>query len=135
MLKELATFGLAPEQFDGLVKSLTVIAGLGTFITIAIRTRNLQSFASIWAGALAGAGIVTGGAIVFCAFVKSYIPVLADMQLYLGISGVSLIYLSLSSIVDAWKKGAAPAQPPAPPALSPNPPVPAQGSPARPPNP
>jgi NO-binding membrane sensor protein with MHYT domain len=103
------------EQFDNLVNISTLIAGASTFIAIALRTRNTRAFANIWGAALGGAGVVTGLAILACAFFKSLIPVLVDLRLYLGITGLSLVYLSIISIYDAWMSTPTQSKPKPPP--------------------
>ena len=90
------------EQFTGIVKLLTVVAGSATFVALGIKKNKLSDFGNVWNGALAGAGVVTGLAVVVCAIVSSLIPALDDMRLYLGITGLSLVFLSVRSIVDAW---------------------------------
>jgi hypothetical protein len=93
---------MTPEQekFDHIVKLLTLLAGTVSFVAIAIKKKG--DLGKVWAGALAGAGVITGLAVVTCAFVDSLLPALADMPLYLGITGLSLVLLSGLEIRNAW---------------------------------
>ena len=93
------------DYFEALVKVASLICGLVSFVVVGvIQAFGDHEFKRVWAGALAGAGIPTGLAVITCAFEKSLLPALADLSLYLGITGASLVYLSFDAIVDSVRR-------------------------------
>jgi hypothetical protein len=103
--KQRSSFYWTPEHFKAVIEAASLICGLISFVVVAlVNWKRGRKFNAVWASALAGAGIPTGLAVVTCAFVRSLVPVLADLNLYLGITGASLIYLSIEALIEAAGK-------------------------------